>query len=197
MTAVVVLHQAARCKTTLAAALAAKYGTVMVSEQYDGLFQIERGNADPVSTLRWKVSALLDAKHAEEEALPCFFADRGPVDLFNLWMTAGLGRDQSRTADFYNRCRAYVRKYDYIVIPAWGAIPFTQIKDPGNRRRSMNAWYRLHNHASVIGLWRQWVAPEKLLPVPYRLVRLDDRIAYIDTRLSAGSHRDSVTAGLQ
>jgi hypothetical protein len=98
-------------------------------------------------------------------------------------MGRGFSFNERATADIYRRCREYSAKYDTAVVLPWSAIPLRQISGGGRRRRTMNAWVQLHNHATVIGLLQQWLPREKLLPIPFDIVNLDERVAYVAAHL--------------
>jgi len=167
-------------KTTLATALAAKIDCATIAECYDEFFDDICEFIKPTSRLQHKIIETLELKNRIEDERGEFIADRCPVDLFNLWLSRGFGENQIKTVDFYNRCRSYIRKYDCIVVLPWSALPLMQIKNHGGRRqRVMNSWTQLYNHSTIIGLLQQWVAPNRLLPVPFELVDISARIEFI------------------
>jgi hypothetical protein len=171
-------------KTTVVTALAKAFDIPSIDEDYDEFFDEHCNLLNPPQRLKSRILVTFDAKNRQEDSFPDFVADRCPVDLFNLWMTRGFGRDQKLTAMFYDRCRWAMKKYDYVVVLPWGAIPLKQIAEPGLRRRTMNPWSQLHNHANVIGLVHQWVQPEKLVPIPFALSRVCDRVDYLVGKFS-------------
>jgi adenylate kinase family enzyme len=165
-------------KTTLASALAECRGCRLIEEGYDGLFDSDAGFIKSRSRLRREILSLLEMKNALEEEAEAFVADRCAVDLFNLWMSRGFGDDQELTGCLYQRCRRYVEKYDFVFVLPWSAIPLRQIGLPVNRRRAMNPWSQLYNHANVIGLLHQWLPSTRLVPIPFGLIELRERVAF-------------------
>ncbi len=165
-------------KTTLASALAHCYGCRLIEEGYDGLFDPHADFIRPRSRLRREILCLLEQKNSRESEAGSFVADRCAVDLFNLWMSRGFGDDQELTAWLYQHCRRYVEKYDFVFVPPWSAIPLRQIDLPVNRRRAMNPWSQLYNHANVIGLLHQWLPAARLVPIPFGLQDLRERVAF-------------------
>ena len=165
-------------KTTFARALAERCGCRLIEEGYDGLFGADARFLPSRMRLRHEILAVLERKNAREDDVPAFVADRCAVDLFNLWMSRGFGDDERMTGWLYQRCRRYMAKYDVVFVLPWSAIPLRQIATPVNRRRSLNPWFQLYNHANVIGLLHQWLPPARLIPMPYRLSGLHERVAF-------------------
>lgn len=165
-------------KTTLAEALSRELCLPMVAEGYDGFFDAKSKFISPPGRLRRRISSVLDEKNSAEMRATDFVADRCPVDIFNLWMSLGFGAFQNETAVFYHRCRTYMDKYDYVVVPPWDAFVLSQINETSVRRRTMNRWAQLNAHASVVGLLHLWLSPHKLIPIPFDLAGLDKRVAF-------------------
>jgi len=163
-------------KTTLATALAAKWGCLLIAEHYDEFFDDNFDFIKPTNRLQHRIFEVLEDKSQAENECSDFVADRCPVDLFNLWLSRGFGTNQRKTADLYNRCRSYIRKYDRIVVLPWSALPLTQVEEGASHRRVMNEWVQLYNHSTMIGLLQQWVTPDRLLPIPFAMVELDARV---------------------
>lgn len=166
-------------KTSFANAAAVRCGCPVVPETYDDFFDESYDFVQPASRLQQRIFETLEKKNALENEQADFIADRCPVDLFNLWLSRGFANDESKTADLYNRCRSYVRKYDYIVVLPWGALPLTQLDGPIPRRRVMNSWIQLYNHSAVIGLLQQWVAPLVQIPVPFAVTAIGARVDFV------------------
>ncbi len=77
-----------------------------------------------------------------------------------------------------------MRKYDTVVVLPWSALPLVQVEGDGSRRqRVMNSWTQLHNHSTIIGLLQQWVAPNRLLPVPFETVAIEARVEFVISAL--------------
>lgn len=165
-------------KTTLARALADRYGCRLIEEGYDKLFGPDAEFLHSHVQLGREIVSLLERKHSLENEAAVFVADRCAVDLFNLWMSCGFGIDEKATGWLYRRCRRYSAKYDFVFVLPWSAIPLRQIAAPAPRRRSMNPWFQLYSHANVIGLLHQWLPAARLVPVPFSLNALDERVAF-------------------
>ena len=167
-------------KTTLATALAAKQKCSVVAEQYDDFFDDKFDFIKPAGRLQRQILATLEQKNRIENDNGDFVADRCPVDLFNLWLSRGFGANRRKTADLYNRCRSYMRKYDRIIVLPWSALRLTQVKEQASRRRRvMNPWIQLYNHSTMIGLLQQWVNPTRLVPIPFDVADLNERVDFL------------------
>jgi len=171
-------------KTTLASALAQRHKVQLVEEGYDGFFNSDFDFIKSPRQLKRKILGVLEKKNDLEDQASSFIADRCAVDLFNLWMANGLGADQKSTSRLYQRCRAYTDKYDFVFVLPWSAIPLKQISAPARRRRTMSAWFQLHNHANIIGLLHQWLPPERLVPIPFHLVDLEKRLEFASDKIA-------------
>ena len=166
-------------KTTLATALAGRYDCSVVAECYDEFFDKNYDFIKPASRLQRQILTTLEHKNKLEDECGDFVADRSPVDLFNLWLSRGYGSNQRKTADLYNRCRTYIKKYDRIVVLPWSALPLVQVDAHVGRRRVMNPWIQLYNHSTMIGLLQQWVSGNHLLPIPFAMAALNARVDFI------------------
>lgn len=165
-------------KTTLARALAGHCGWCLIEEGYDGLFGPDAEFLRSRTQLRREIVGILERKNSLEDEADAFVADRSAVDLFNLWMSRGLGDDEKTTAWLYRRCRRYSAKYDLVFVPPWSAIPLRQLARPARRRRAMNPWFQLYSHATVIGLLHQWLPATRLVPIPFALNEQDARVDF-------------------
>jgi len=167
-------------KTTLATALAAKRGCSFVAEHFDDFFDDNAAFIKPARRLQQRIIATLEQKDAIENHCGDFVADRCAIDLFNLWLSLGYGVSEKKTAELYKRCRAYITKYDRIVVLPWGALPLTQVEPAvGRRRRVMNRWHQLFNHSTMVGLLQQWVEPSRVTMVPFEMTEIDARVKLV------------------
>jgi len=166
-------------KTTLARALAQRHECVLINEGYDDFFDQQYNFIRSRRELKRRILSLVESKHESEAQYSAFVADRCPADLFNLWMTQGFGEDQKMTGTLYGRCRVIVEKYDRVIVLPWNAIPLKQLEKAENRRRKMNPWHQLYNHANIIGLLHQWVMPSKLLPIPHGVTTVAERVEMV------------------
>tara|TARA_R110002096_G_scaffold421604_1_gene627475 strand:- start:530 stop:1090 length:561 start_codon:yes stop_codon:yes gene_type:complete len=174
-------------KTTLARALAEQWGCVLVEEGYDDFFDERYNYIQSRSELKRRIVSLLESKHRLEQEQESFVVDRCPVDLFNLWMAQGFGDDQKSTGALYSQCRKYIEKYDRVIVLPWSAIPLKQLEHSESRRRTMNCWHQLYNHANIIGLLHQWVVPAKLLPMPFNASTLTERVDFVCKAMDCGA----------
>ncbi len=180
-------------KTSLLKGIAEQIQYPVIEELYDDFFDHHGEFITPDSSLQRGIFTTLEAKHALETGHPKFIADRCPADLFNLWLSRGFAQNQKSTADLYRRCRSYMNKYDYIIVLPWSALPLSQIKgQQTTRKRVMNPWIQLHNHAAIIGLLQQWVPATKLLPIPYALTGITSRVEFAIACLSKKENNSSI-----
>ncbi len=180
-------------KSTLAHALAESLEARWIAEGYDRLFDAPGRVIRPRERLMRLVEQLVRDKHSAESSAAKSVSDRCPVDAFNLWLSWGFSRDQRATERFYRLCRESVRHFDLVVVLPYGALPLRQREQAGDpRRRQMNPWIQFHNHAAIVGIARQWVRPEKLLPIPVAVRDLQTRINAIRDRAGASSQNGKV-----
>ena len=170
-------------KTTLVHALAARFHLSIVSESYDDFFNDDFEFIAPPVRLKAKIVETLVEKNRLEAMAEHFVADRCAADLFNLWLTRGFGVDRRETKRIYRTCREYMTKYDFVVVTPWSAIPLRQVEESTRRRRTMNEWTQLHNHATIIGLLSQWVLPDRLLPIPFDVNEIERRVDFLAQRI--------------
>jgi predicted ATPase len=167
-------------KTTLATDLAEYFNVEIINESYERFFNENGSFISPPKLLQQKIIDVLHEKHKCEDKAGSFISDRCPIDLFNLWLSRGFAKNQKRTLELSQHCRAYVKKYDFIIVLPWGSIPLQQIDEHNdNRRRVMNPWTQFHNHSVIIGLCQQWVPSSKLLPVSGNLKNHKERLELV------------------
>jgi len=167
-------------KTSLAKDLANYFSVELINESYERFFNENGSFIVPPKLLQQRIMDVLHEKHEFEKAAGDFITDRCPIDLFNLWLSRGYAKNQKKTLTLSQHCRAYVKKYDFIIVLPWGSIPLQQIKNiEGNRKRIMNPWVQFHNHSAIIGLCQQWVPSSKLLPVSGNIKNHQERLALV------------------
>ena len=151
-----------------------------IPEQYDDFFDEKGRYLRPEKRLMKKIESVLDAKHALENSLNGFIADRSPIDLFNLWLTRGFSSNSRESERFQEKCKAYLQKYDFIVFPPWGVLDLIQVEDKNaKRKRVMKPWVQFRHHSTMIGIALQWVPVSKILPIPTNISTSEQRLAFV------------------
>ncbi len=167
-------------KTTLAEAISKSHGYEYIAEHYDLLFENADTFNSPKHVLIELFNTVLSKKLTVERKHSHIISDRSPVDLFNLWMSKGLWKNDEETRKFHKRCCHYSSHYDYVVLLPWGAIPLEQNHNsPSGQKRIMNRWVQFHNHSNIIGLTRQWVKPDRIIQIPDDIIDIEERENYV------------------
>jgi len=172
-------------KTTLAKALAGRFSAAFIAEGFEALFNPPGTRQAPRPEVLVELfNEVLERKRAAEEAEASFVADRCPLDLLNLWLHRGLQRNQAASDAFCRRCREYTAAYDYVVFPAWATVPLLPVENPGaHRRRVLNPWVQLENHAAILGLAHLFLPAERIIVLPAGLADAAQRLDFILRRL--------------
>jgi hypothetical protein len=167
-------------KTTLAQSLAPLLRLDVIEENYQPFFEQAGGFNAPPQQLLPLFHKVFDTKQRLEQDSNNFIADRCPIDLFHLWMTKGLHTLERETDEFFTRCVMAARRYDFIVLPAWGSIGLQQKqRGSGKQRRVMNNWTQLRNHAAIVGYTYLWVPAERIIQLPMPLSDTEQRIHFV------------------
>lgn len=167
-------------KTTLAKALAENLELGFIDENYEAFFEKKRAMRQKPVVAVEIFHSVFSHKQTLENDLKTFVTDRCPLDLFHLWLIERLGDMDKRTEEFHTLCFDAAQVYDYVILPPWGSIELKQIENPTNqKRRVMNGWVQLKNHATISGYAHLWLAPEKIIQLPASLNKLEQRIDYI------------------
>jgi hypothetical protein len=178
-------------KTVLCKSLAPLLKLEYIAENYEPFFDkkgIFSGSPEKLIPVFYQV--LKDKQKLEQESGD-FITDRCPVDLFHMWMTKGLDKDEAATAKFFNHCLIQTRSYDYILLPAWGSLKLQQKTDRKNQQvRVMNAWTQLRNHAGITGYIHLWVPPVNIIQLPMSLSDHDQRIRFVLEQIKLRNARD-------
>ena len=178
-------------KTVLSSALAPLLELKYIAENYEPLFDNAGSfNSSPENLIQ-AIYQVLDNKHKIEVEAVNFITDRCPVDLFHMWMTKGLDKDEAATAEFFAHCLQQTRNYDFILLPAWGSLKLQQKEGQKNRQvRVMNAWTQLRNHASITGYIHLWVPPIRIIQLPMSLSDHDQRVRFVLEQIKLRTARD-------
>jgi len=164
-------------KTTLAKALAQSLGLPLIAEGYAPLFDLP---AAPPAELVPRFEKILRDKSALEASHQAYVADRASTDLFNLWLSLGLGQLPQETEKFYRACREHSQCYDYVVLLPWGVFSVQPIKNTGNfQQRADNPWIQLRNHATICGLNALWLPEARLIHLSQQAVSTEERLTAI------------------
>ncbi|MES9905350.1 MAG: AAA family ATPase [Sedimenticola sp.] len=167
-------------KTTLAHSLSQAMDSALIPEQYDGFFDHSGRYIQPRNELMELIEGVLDNKHQQEDRHTRFIADRSPIDLFNLWLSLDFSVNKKRTNNFQQKCKVYLKKYDLIILPPWGALPMKQVSEAhSSRKRVMKPWVQFRHHSTLIGIALQWLPVNKLLPIPSNIIHQEQRLSFI------------------
>ncbi len=167
-------------KSTLSQALAKWLKLDVIDEHYEALFDEPNKLKQPAPELEALFRQVLDGKHALEQQYPRFVTDRCPIDLFHLWLVHLPKQHTELTNVIYEDCRRQSQHYDFVVLPNWGSIPLQQVEQPsGYKRRVMDPWVQLRNHASIVGLAHLWLPGIKLISIPQVISDHEQRVHFI------------------
>lgn len=171
-------------KTTLARDLADALGVACIGENYQPLFDPPGGFTGPPQQLAERFTRVLNRKRLLEKEAGDFVVDRGPIDLFNLWLASRLGRLAQLTSGFAAVCRDFARQYDYVVFPPYGVLPLRPHDVQDGRVRVQNEWVQLRNHAAILGLALLWLPQPKVLQLPADAGDPAQRVEWLRPRLA-------------
>lgn len=177
-------------KTTLAQALAARWSLPYVDEGMRK--RLEAGLALHDLDREQKRHLLLEladeAYAGQQLAITAnggFISDRSPIDQIAFWLHYGFAQDpDEETAEVVERQIMRTAIVDVVVLLPWGVLP---LKDDGVRRS--NSFVQLHYQALVDGLLRNFLPPDKLVVMPKDVVKLEERIDWVEQRLGLDHHR--------
>lgn len=169
-------------KTTLARALAARWGVPYIEE---GMRRRLEGGLDLHSLtpqgFRDLNLALRDEQSALEEAAVRdhggFVSDRSALDYAAFWLVYRFVDDEVVTEEVMTTASRQAEGYDAIVLLPWGVLPLV---DDGVR--SPNRWRQRHFQATVEGLLRREVEPGRLLEMP-GIDGLEARMEWVEARV--------------
>lgn len=173
-------------KTTLVYQLAEQLEVAVVEEFYEEFL----GGADKFNSTPEEVAGLfkqlIEFKHNKEKEYGSFITDRCPVDLMNLWLKKGLQRGDTDTRSFYEKCKTLSLNYDFIVFLPWSVIPLKQLEDSAaSRRRILNPWTQLDNHACMLGLAQLWLGEDRIIQVPASELGTQQRVDFVLNKINA------------
>jgi len=171
-------------KTTLAVPLARQLRATYIPEHFESFFDRPGKFRSPPPILAELFNEVLERKRAEEQAQESYVVDRSPIDLFNLWLAQGLALRAEDTKRFHANCRDYCAAYDFVVILPWGALPLVPSDHvTGRQRRVLNPWVQLSAHASIAGLARMWIEPQRIVELPASITDAQERLGFVMGRI--------------
>jgi hypothetical protein len=172
-------------KTTLVSQLAEQLNLPVINESYEDFFG-EKAFDLPADELKEIFYQLLEFKNKKEKDYGSYISDRCPVDLLNLWLEVGLWRKGNDTRVFYERCKSYIADYDFIIFLPWAVLPLKQLDELKNhRRRVLNSWVQLKNHANMFGLAGLMLGEQKIIQVPDSILDIQQRVDFVLDKISA------------
>ncbi|GIX30006.1 MAG: hypothetical protein KatS3mg124_0478 [Porticoccaceae bacterium] len=167
-------------KTTLALALSKALDLPFLEEGYDG--RITRRKGKTVAEWEAELFAVFDRKIGEEARRESFVADRCAIDLFCAWFNNNLHVrcDPTITRRFLGRCAQAARRYHFVVVTPWNALPFVEREpDRPGMRRNPNPWVRLRIHATTLGLAHFLLDKRRILELPGKPMSVEERTAWL------------------
>ncbi len=173
-------------KTTLAQALARRWGVTYVEE---GMRRRLQKGLDPHDLTRDQHRALLQelAEESHSQATAAIQADggvvcdRSPMDALAFWLHYGFVYDPpAETEVLVRREVERCSLFDLILVLPWGALP---LADDGVR--AANPWLQLQFQCLVEGLARELLPEERLATLPKSITSQEARVAWTEERLGA------------
>lgn len=175
-------------KTTLARHLVASDPSfAFISEDYQRLFLVDKGDSDEKVALRLRQQSL-DWLRARlkicRDSPDAFVMDRGPMDILHLFLVR-----QLISAEFWQKlflaaqqCLQFV---DLIVVPVLGSMPRDGLEEYNESgvKRVLKPLPDIKNQAILIGLCRQLVPAQKLMLLPRQPCTTEARAGLIRRRL--------------
>ena len=173
-------------KTTLVNQLAEQLKVAVVEEFYEEYFGATNKFNATFEEAAGVFKQLLEFKHNKEEEYGSFVADRCPVDLMNLWLKKGLQRGDTDSQSFYEKCRAFSLDYGFIIFLPWNVLPLKQLDDVGkSRRRILNSWTQLDNHACMYGLAQMWLGDSRIIQIPATELDTQQQMDFVLDKINA------------
>lgn len=171
-------------KTTLAKMLAESRGLPLIDEGFDG--KITRKKSKPVHVWRSEFTLVMREKEAQEAKYSEFVTDRCPLDLCISWFNNELHKlcSKEQTDHFVKDCVRSLRRYNFIVIPPWGVLPFRQL-EPGREgiRRNNNQFVLMRSQATMIGFAHMMLAKHKIIEIPPKIKSREQRVIYVNDQI--------------
>ncbi len=171
-------------KTTLARALAARWGVPYVEE---GMRRRLQAGLDPHELTREQHRQLLQelAEESHDEAVAAIadsggvVCDRSPMDSLAFWLHYGFVHDPpDETEALVRREVERCDLFDLVLVLPWGALPLAE-----DGVRSANPWLQLQFQCLVEGLARELLPEERLSTLPKAVTALDARMTWTEERL--------------
>ena len=173
---------AANCgKSTIAKKIARDLNLPIIDERLNIIQERLRNESSPQKNLDTFLSILEEKNQSEEKNTSGFVADRTPIDLFVLFCAQPQQllntMPSGKVNEFLRKARTYCKKYDYIIIPPWGVVSYSELESwkAGFSYPRMNPWTNYVRHMSFLGTACMWVPQCKVLQPPASVV-LEGRV---------------------
>jgi hypothetical protein len=167
-------------KSTLAKALAGHFRLPLIDEHFDSFIDRSNLSAKPLRRFGEELVAILEHKSALEDQYGGFVTDRCAIDLLHLWgfYKLDLHFAEKTNQQFFRACISRIRRYDFVVLPAWGSLPLQSVEldRAGKVSRNQNRYSQLKHHASTLGLVHMFVQKARIIELSPRLTDLDERV---------------------
>ncbi len=167
-------------KTFLAEQLADTLDCQYIPESFDSFFESPDTVHNKLDSLVKIFFDIFKNKKQIEEKHNDFVVDRCPVDLFNLWLSAGLIKNPDFSEKFYNLCRQHMPIYDFVIITPPATIPLEQIENSTIiKKRSLDPWKLRKNHFVIVGVLYSWLPVNKIIQLPEGMSDKQERLEFI------------------
>lgn len=179
-------------KSTLGAALAARWGVPFIPEGMRArieaglrLHDLDHHQLQALIEELWEEQAAAEAQAIAQHG--GFVADRSSIDFSAFYLHYGFTTDLARIERLFARLTAHADGYDAILLLPHGVLPLI---DDGVR--STNPYIQLRYQVTVAGLLRQTLPEDRLLIMP-PLTALAARVRWVLSRCSPEDPNDEAT----
>ena len=164
---------AANCgKTTIARKIATDLGLPLIDEGFESINPGLTRDRTPQENLKVFLSILEEKRRLEFSNASGFVADRTPIDLVVFLCAHPQPHEDVSFMEQINGFRltakSYIEDYDYLVIPPWGVVSYSEITRgvPGFCQSPMNPWTNYLRHMAFLGTASSWLPQERILQPP-------------------------------
>ena len=167
-------------KSTLAMALAEKYNIALIEEGYQ-VFKDSKQGQNGLDVLQ----DIFSKKSAEElDAGESCVSDRSPLDLMHICLKMKSYKTERKAANsFIQSCIKAAQNFDFIVLLPWGSFEPQQFNNT-QMSRNTDILDLLTNHSSIVGYTHMFVPARRIIELPRRANKLEQRIDMIDKQIS-------------
>ncbi len=179
-------------KTTLAQTLAYDFGLPCLEEEMRAYLVRSGANLSAMKAVDAEqvILKLWQQRRERELSTPGFVADNCAIDFAAYALYYGCMSDLS-ARHLLVEARSNLETYDAIVLLPWGVLTYEQ-----DGVRPADQHLQLRYQFLLEGLLRRYVRASKLHVLPERLVRLEDRRAWVAERLATRHSITTLTSSL-